>query len=191
MRRTKRFASVAVRQSCQSGRPKRRVSSSAASIAASDGSMVVAPFSSCAAIARVSGAGAWPAMAAVSPRARSRYWCPSTSVIVAPRADAAYGGTGEAHRCIQLIGTPPTRLPLARSASSAARGCARANRSDSSPKRRARCSSLIRIRALTPGCYASLEMREAPSHPAAERSPSRACACRATARAFGSASSLA
>jgi hypothetical protein len=76
-----RLASVAVRENCQSGSPKRRASSSPTQAASSVGSIVVTP-------ADRGRRGRWPAIAPVSPRQKSAYSWPSTSVTLAPSAEA-------------------------------------------------------------------------------------------------------
>ena len=68
----KRLASVAVSVVCQNGRPNRRASSSPTQIASSVGSMNVMPRRARSAIAATEAAGAWPVIAPVSPRQRSR-----------------------------------------------------------------------------------------------------------------------
>ena len=84
MRIIQRLASVAVSENCQYGMPKRRASSEPTQAASSVGSIVVMPAIS--AIARIVGAGEWPAIAPVSPTQKSAYSLPSTSTIVAPSA---------------------------------------------------------------------------------------------------------
>ena len=54
-------------------------------------------------------AGEWPAMAPVSPRAKSMYSFPSTSVIRLPRAVLNDSGKPPDHMFIQVIGTRPSR----------------------------------------------------------------------------------
>src|SRR6185295_9486302 len=51
--------------------------------------------------------------------------------MLAPCAEAAYTGWPPTHFAIQVIGTPPTSEPRARSKSSRERGCSRAKRSPS------------------------------------------------------------
>ena len=65
------------------------------------------PYPTCRATAATVAAGEWPNIAPVSPRQKSTYRCPSTSVIVAPRASFMKSGYGPAHSIIQFIGTPP------------------------------------------------------------------------------------
>jgi hypothetical protein len=79
-----RFASVAVRENCQKGTPKRRASSPPTHAASSVGSMVVMPATSW--IAAIVASGECPAIAPVSPRQKSAYSFASTSMIVAPKA---------------------------------------------------------------------------------------------------------
>ena len=67
----KRLASVAVKQNCQYGRPKRRAISCPTQIESSVGSISVMPFAACSAIATVGSLGAWPVIAPVSPRQKS------------------------------------------------------------------------------------------------------------------------
>jgi len=87
-----RFASVAVRQNCQKGRPKRRCISAPTQAASSVGSMRVIPLAACSAIASTASFGAWPVIEPVSPRHRSTYSRPSTSVNRAPCASATNTG---------------------------------------------------------------------------------------------------
>ena len=67
----KRFASVAVRQNCHAGSPKRRAISRPTHAASSVGSISVMPFAACSAIASTATFGAWPAIPPVSPRQKS------------------------------------------------------------------------------------------------------------------------
>ena len=84
MRSTQRLASVAVSENCQYGTPKRRASSTPTHSASSVGSITVMPARSRS--AAIAGSGEWPAIAPVSPRQKSAYSLPSTSVTRAPRA---------------------------------------------------------------------------------------------------------
>ena len=68
------------------------------------------PRGACSAIARSVGSGAWPVIAPVSPRQRSTYSWPSTSVKRAPFACAAKTGKPPGQRTIQCIGTPPSSV---------------------------------------------------------------------------------
>jgi hypothetical protein len=90
IRKAVRLASVAVRVNSQRASPKRRVSSSPTHAASSVGSIVVIPRDACKASS--TGAGAWPAIAPVSPRQRSMYSCPSTSTTRLPEASATATG---------------------------------------------------------------------------------------------------
>nr|BFE72960.1 hypothetical protein GCM10020092_062610 [Actinoplanes digitatis] len=83
-----RLASVAVSAKLHCGTPNRRLSSAPTAAASAVGSMVLAPPSSPRrrVTAATTGAGECPAIAAVSPRQKSMYSCPSTSVSRAPRA---------------------------------------------------------------------------------------------------------
>ncbi len=83
---TNRFASVAVRVNCQYRSPNRRRSSSPAMAASSVGSMWVIPRRIWRSTARMVASGPCPAMAPVSPRQKSTYSWPSTSVKWAPEA---------------------------------------------------------------------------------------------------------
>ena len=66
--------------------PKRRASSAPTQAASSVGSITVSPARP--EIAAIVGSGEWPAIAPVSPRQKSAYSLPSTSVTRAPRASA-------------------------------------------------------------------------------------------------------
>ena len=83
-RSTKRLASVADIASCHEGSPNRRASSSATQAASGEGSMVVMPRLARSASASVTWGSACPVIAPVSPRQRSTYSFPSTSVSRAP-----------------------------------------------------------------------------------------------------------
>ena len=74
------------------------------------------PRAACSATARTVGSGEWPVIAAVSPRQKSTYSWPSTSVKRAPCASAANTGKPPGQRIIHGIGTPASseRSRLAR-----------------------------------------------------------------------------
>ena len=108
IRSAARLASVAVRVNIQCWTPKRRVSSSPTQAESSVGSIVVIPLPAWRATASATTGGEWPGIAPVSPRQRSTYVWPSTSVIRAPLASAPNTGKPPAQRIIQGIGTPPT-----------------------------------------------------------------------------------
>ena len=112
IRIAKRLASVAVSANCHDGSPKRRCISCPTHSASSLGSISVIPRGACAAIARSVGSGAWPVIAPVSPRQKSTYSWPSTSVKRAPSASAANTGKPPGQRVIQCIGTPPSSVRL-------------------------------------------------------------------------------
>ncbi len=85
-----RLASVAVSEKLHNGTPKRRASSAPTQDASSVGIITVAPPRTAkrSATASAVACGECPAMAPVSPRQRSTYSWPSTSVTRAPRASA-------------------------------------------------------------------------------------------------------
>ena len=132
-----RFASVAVSANCQIGRPKRALNSSAQAIASSVGSISVVPLRTWSQTASAVAAGAWPVMAPVSPRHRSTYSIPSTSVKRAPEASATKTGNAPAHSTIQCIGTPASSERPARAWSACERGCSATKRSSSRARSRA------------------------------------------------------
>ena len=134
---TKRLASVAVIANCQRGSPNRRPSSSATQIASSDGSIVVMPFVARSAMAAETAGRACPVMAPVSPRHRSTYSIPSTSVNRAPLAESTNNGNEPAQRVIHGIGTPASSGPSARSARAAERGWVSTNLRSSATRRSA------------------------------------------------------
>ena len=136
-RSTNRFASVADIAICQLGSPNRRVSSSPTHNASSDGSMVVMPVRARSEMASAICGSPWPVIAPVSPRHRSTYSMPSTSVSRAPVAWSKNNGNAPGHRVIQDIGTPPSRDCLALFASVAERGCFLMNRLSSVARRAA------------------------------------------------------
>ena len=118
------FASVAVSVNDQRRSPNRRDSSSPTQAASSVGSIVVAPPRlprRWATAATVAG-GECPAIAPVSPRQKSTYWMPSTSVMRLPCACSACSGNPPGHLAIHVIGTPPSRLLSARSNAASERG---------------------------------------------------------------------
>ena len=117
-----RLASVAVSANCQLGSPKRRVISSPTQIESSVGSISVVPRRICSATATAAASGAWPVIAPVSPRQRSTYSFPSTSLNRAPEASSTKTGNGPAHSVIQCIGTPAKSERRARPNSSSERG---------------------------------------------------------------------
>jgi len=120
---TNRLASVADRQNCQRGTPKRRAISSPTHDESSVGSMNVLPRPAASATAATAAGGAWPVMAPVSPRHKSRYSMPSTSVNLDPAASTTNTGYAPGHLVIQFIGTPPSRFPPASCHNSNERGC--------------------------------------------------------------------
>ena len=83
-----RLASVAVSVNDHCGRPKRRCSSAPTQAASSVGIIAVIPPCSWVrrTIASIVAGGEWPAIAPVSPSAKSTYSWPSRSVTRAPRA---------------------------------------------------------------------------------------------------------
>ena len=96
----------------------------------------VIPRAACSATARTVGSGEWPVIAAVSPRQKSTYSCPSTSRKRAPCASAAKTGKPPGQRIIHGIGTPERSERRAlRRASSRERGCSRSKRSSSRSRR--------------------------------------------------------
>ena len=151
IRTTNRFASVAESVNCQSRRPKRRCISSPTSAASGVGSIAVIPLATRSWTAATVGGGEWPVIAPVSPRQRSAYTLPSTSVTSAPEADSKNTGNAPGHRVIQFIGTPESSDASARAWSSRERGCASANRSRSRANSSAiRDRSIPLIRAVSP-----------------------------------------
>jgi hypothetical protein len=86
MRMAQRFASVAVSVNDHCDGPKRRASSSPTQAASSVGIIAVMPEAARRATASATAGGEWPAMAPVSPSAKSMYSWPSRSVTRAPRA---------------------------------------------------------------------------------------------------------
>ena len=131
MRSAARFASVALSVNSHRATPNRRASSPATHSESSVGSIVVMPRSPCSARAASTDGGPCPVIAPVSPRHRSAYSCPSTSVMVAPAARAAKGGIPLAQRIIQGIGTPPMSDCWPRANRSAETGCPSAKRRSS------------------------------------------------------------
>ena len=81
-----RLASVAVSVNDHWGGPKRRASSWPTQAASSVGIIAVMPLALWRVIASTVAGGEWPAMAPVSPSAKSTYSWPSRSVTRAPRA---------------------------------------------------------------------------------------------------------
>src|SRR5439155_914831 len=81
-------------------RPKGRPSSAPTQSESSVGSISVTPRRAWAAIASAVGAGEWPVIAPVSPRQKSTYSIPSTSVNRAPEASATKTGKAPAHSVI-------------------------------------------------------------------------------------------
>jgi hypothetical protein len=73
----------------------------------------VIPRAACRATGGTVGPGECPAIAPVSPRQKSAYRLPSTSVSRAPSAAARKRGYGLAHSAIQCIGTPWSSEPFA------------------------------------------------------------------------------
>src|SRR4030042_1046534 len=86
------FASVAVMAICQYGSPNLRESSSPTHIESSFGSIMVMPLDTCFLTASTTGLGEWPNMEPVSPRQRSRYRFPSTSLMHEPFASVTNTG---------------------------------------------------------------------------------------------------
>ena len=107
---------------CHDGTPNRRASSSAAQVASVDGSIVVMPVRARSAIASATWGSACPVIAPVSPRQRSTYSRPSTSVSRAPVAVSKVSGKLPGQRVIHGIGTPASSGPRASSARAAERG---------------------------------------------------------------------
>jgi hypothetical protein len=107
------LASVAVSANDQRATPNRRASSAPASAASSVGIITDSPPRPAArrSIARSTGVGEWPAMAAVSPSEKSAYSSPSTSVTRAPDARSRYSRNPPAAMFIQVIGTRPNSEP--------------------------------------------------------------------------------
>jgi hypothetical protein len=81
-----RFASVAVSVNDHSGSPNRRASSAPTHSASAVGSIVVIPWASRSVTASTVARGLCPAIAPVSPIAKSTYSRPSTSTTRLPRA---------------------------------------------------------------------------------------------------------
>ena len=106
-----RFASVAESVKDHRGSPKRRASSAPTHSASAVGSIVVIPPRSRirAVTASTVAPGLCPAIAPVSPIARSTYSWPSTSTTRLPRARSRYSGKPPLHMFIQVIGTRPNR----------------------------------------------------------------------------------
>jgi hypothetical protein len=119
-----RLASLAVNVNDQRDTPNRRSSSAPTQAALSVGIIAVRPPCSCTRdwIAATTGCGECPAIAPVSPSAKSTYSCPSMSVTRLPRAPLRYSGKCPAALFIQVIGTPPKRLRCPRAYASAERG---------------------------------------------------------------------
>jgi len=122
-RSTKRLASVADSVNCQAGIPNRLRNCSPAATPSSLGSIVVRPRAASRAIAATVAAGACPVIAPVSPRQKSVYSIPSTSISLAPSASETQIGKSPGQRVIQFIGTPDSSGPPACSPSSRERGC--------------------------------------------------------------------
>ena len=110
-RSSQRLASVADSVKDHWSSEKRRASSAPTHSASSLGSIVVTPPRRPArsASAATRGSGECPAIAPVSPRAKSASSWPSRSVIEAPRALANPRGKPPDHIVIQVIGTRATR----------------------------------------------------------------------------------
>ena len=92
---------------CHIGRPKRSVRSSLTANASSVGNIAVSPELSCFLIASTVAAGECPVIEPVSPKQKSIYELPSTSLKCAPLALLTKSGYAPGHLVIQDIGTPP------------------------------------------------------------------------------------
>ena len=92
---------------CHIGRPKRSVKSRPTASASSVGNIAVKPEFSCFLIAATVAAGECPVIEPVSPKQKSIYVLPSTSLKCAPLALFTKSGYAPGHLVIHDIGTPP------------------------------------------------------------------------------------